>query len=877
MGPAAWWRKTPRSNRLGAGAILDRNIFMDMPLSQTLRAAGLAAAMAVIGLSRAAAGSGPIPDSPAVERRVDAMLAKLTLPEKIDLISGVDNMYTRAEPAAGFPTLKMSDGPMGVRTWGPSTAYAGGIALAAAWDPALALRMGKAMGGDARARGVHFLLGPGLNIYRAPMNGRNFEYFGEDPFLAARTAVAYVKGVQSQGVVATIKHFAANNSEFDRRELSSNIDERTLREIYLPAFEAAVREGGAGAVMNSYNRVNGVYATQNAFLNLHILKGDWGFNGILMSDWGATHDGVAAANAGLDMEMPRGEHMNRATLLPAIEKGTVSTATIDDKVRRIFRTAIRFGFLGRNQAEPSRPLYSQRDRKVALDEALESIVLLQNRGGVLPLDPDKIRSIAVIGPDAWPAVPGGGGSSTVTPFRATSILTGVGDYLGGKVRVLYARGLPSPDELFQNTVFDGRAGRPGLKEEIFDDPDFSGAPASTQYQQSAAGWRAEMWTPKAARQRSVRWTGRYTPKRSGLHLFLVAAGGEDRWALYVDGREILERAFAEEGQAPLSAEIPLVAGRTVAVRLDYWPYSDDLRAGFGIADAADLVSPAALRMAATADAALVCAGFDPTTESEGFDRTFTLPWGQDDLISAVAAVNPRTIVTVTSGGGVDMRRWIKQVPVVLENWYPGQEGGTALSEIVFGGRSPEGKLPATFDWSWADSPVHATYYPAAGAAGAVPAVTYAEGVFLGYRYYTSVGKQPLFPFGYGLSYTTFAFSGLRSPASAAAGAGVRVSFEVANSGPRPGAEVAQLYVGDPSAKVPRPAKELKGFLKVRLAPGKKRRVSLTLDRRAFAYFDAKAHCWRVDPGRFVLYVGDSSEDTPLKANLTITRPLTFAP
>jgi beta-glucosidase len=838
----------------------------------------LSALAAVLALQiPAAADEGPVPDSPAIERRVDAMISRMTLAEKIDLIGGDDSMFIRAVPSAGFPKLKMSDGPVAVRTWGPTTAYAGGIALAAAWDPGLARRMGESMGEDARARGVNFLLGPGLNIYRAPMNGRNFEYFGEDPYLAARTAVAYVEGLQSKGVSATIKHYAANNSEYDRHNLSSDIDERTLREIYLPAFEAAVREAGAGAVMNSYNRLNGVHATQNAFLNLRVLKGDWGFQGLLMSDWSATYDAVGAANNGLDLEMPRADFMNRARLLPAIAAGKVSEATIDDKVRRIFRTAIRFGFLDRDQADPGLPLYSERGRQVALDEALESVVLLKNLGGLLPLDPDRIRTIAVLGPDAWPPVSGGGGSSTATPFRATSVLTGVSDFLGSRVRVLYARGLPSPDELFRQTVFDDDAGQPGLKEEIFDNPDFQGAPTTVWHVRSAVGWRPEMWTPRAAKPQSVRWTGRYTPRTDGLHLFLVGAGGEDRWTLYVDGREILRQPFAEEGQAPLFAEVPLEAGRTVTVRLDYLPYSDHIRAGFGIRSAADLVSPEARRIASMADAAIVCAGFDGTTESEGFDRTFTLPWGQDDLISAVAAANPRTIVALTAGGGVDMRRWLGRVPAVLHNWYPGQEGGTALAEILFGARSPEGKLPATFDRSWEDSPVHDSYYPPAGSDPSDPRVRYSEGVFLGYRAYTTQGREPLFAFGFGLSYTSFAFSDLSVPAASDTGDSVTVGFDVANVGDRPGAEVAQLYVGDPSARVPRPVKELKGYSKVRLQPGETARVTLTLDRRSFAYFDVQAHAWRIDPGRFVIFVGDASDHTPLSADLTISRGQTFGP
>jgi beta-glucosidase len=377
-------------------------------------------ALAISLASPLALAQAPVPDSPAIEQKVDAMLAKLSLEQKIDLIGGEDNMFIRAEP--GFPRLKMSDGPLGVRTWGPDTAYAAGIAMAASWDPELANRIGRGLGRDARARGVHFLLGPGVNIYRAPMNGRNFEYLGEDPYLAAHMVVPYIQGVQSEGVVATVKHFALNNQEWDRHNASSDADECTIREIYFPAFEAAVKEGQVGAVMNSYNLINGVHATQNDWLNNQVLKKEWSFNGILMSDWDATYDGVAAANGGLDLEMPSGRFMNRKNLLPAVQDGKVSTAVIDDKVRRIFRTAIRFGFLDRDQADLNLSLFSQQDEPAALAGAAESIVLLKNENHLLPLDPARVQTIALVGPDAWPAVSGGGGSAATTPFEAVSLL-----------------------------------------------------------------------------------------------------------------------------------------------------------------------------------------------------------------------------------------------------------------------------------------------------------------------------------------------------------------------------------------------------------------------------------------------------------------------
>ncbi len=409
----------------------------------------------------------PVPDSPAIEAQAHALLAKLSLEQKIELLGGEDNMYTHPMPSIGLPRFKMSDASVGVRTWGPTTAYAGGVALAATWDTDFARTLGESLGRDARARNVNFLLGPGVNIARSPIAGRNFEYLSEDPFLNATIVVPYIQGVQSQGVIATVKHYALNNQEWDRHNASSDVDERTMREIYLPAFEAAVVKGHVDSVMNSYNLINGVHATQNEFLNLKLLKGEWGFQGVLMSDWDATYDGVAAANNGLDLEMPTPKFMNAKNLLPAVKDGAVKESTIDDKVLRLLRTELRYGFTDRPQFDPADSTYSVADRAVALQGARESITLLKNEGHLLPLDPAKIKTIAIIGPDAWPAIVGGGGSSEATPFEPVSPLTGIANLLGPDVHVLYSSGLPAILDVFRNTKWNGP-----VKVETFPTPDF---------------------------------------------------------------------------------------------------------------------------------------------------------------------------------------------------------------------------------------------------------------------------------------------------------------------------------------------------------------------------------------------------------------------
>jgi beta-glucosidase len=809
------------------------------------------------------------PSQPEIEARVDSLLKQLSLEEKVDLIGGVDDFYIRDIPPIHFPRLKMSDGPIGVRNYGPSTAF-GGIGMAAAWDPELAQRMGTIVGQDARARGVHFMLGPGVNIYRSPMNGRNFEYFGEDPFLAARTAVAYIAGVQSQGVSSTVKHFMGNNSEFDRHNSDSIIDERTMREIYLPAFEAAVKEANVGAVMDSYNLTNSQHLTQNGYFNTDIAKKEWGFKGIMMSDWDATYDAVGAANGGLDLEMPSGKFMNRTLLLPAIRTGKVSETTIDDKVRRILRTAIRFGWLDRDQTKTSISRLNMAGDQVALEGARSGMVLLKNDGNLLPLDKGKIKSIAVIGPDAHPAQPTGGGSGAVQPFVAVSFLEGIAHYLGAGAKVYYAAGIPTLDEMAKQTKFtiEARGGQSGLKAEFFDNASLSGKPGIERVDKKAS-YDPGASAGEAANDGSIRWTGYFTPATPGDYLAFVQGPGENGgYRLYVDKKLAIDdwtQAYAFLSQVKVS----LQPGPHL-VQLEYFVRKGwgKQKLNFGIVRPEDLVSAEAKALASQADAVVVAIGFDQSTEGESADRMFALPPGQDELINQIAAINRNTVAVVTSGGGVDMTAWVDHVPGIFEAWYPGQEGGTALAQLLFGEFSPSGKLPMTFDRRWEENPAHETYYPKSGD----KKVAYTEGVFMGYRGYDKLEAKPLFPFGYGLSYTTFAYKNLTASPSTSAGQSVGVHFEVTNTGNRPGAEVAQVYVGDRHSSTPRPQKELKGFARVNLAPGETRQVTIELDRRAFAYYDVKKHDWTVEPGDFDLYVARSAAQIELTGKVAVGKP-----
>ena len=809
-------------------------------------------------------------DDDAIESRVESILGKMTVEEKIDLIGGVDFFYLRGVPRLGVPRLRMMDGPMGVRNDGPATAFGGGIALAATWNTDLVRRAGVEFGRDTRAKGGHFLLAPGVNIYRAPVAARNFEYFGEDPFLAARLAVNFIEGVQSQGVAATIKHFVANNSEFDRNNTDSIVDERTLREIYLPAFEAAVKEARVGAIMDGYNLTNGLYMSQHRYLNVDVVKREWGFDGVIMSDWIATYDAIGAANGGLDIEMPSGAHLNRDNLLPAIESGEVSMATLDDKVRRILRVAARFGWLDREQRDTSIPRYNTAAQEVALQGAREGIVLLRNENGTLPLDRGRVGSVLVVGPNAHPAVTGGGGSSRVEPFSAVSILEGIVETAGDDLQVFYATGLATLDEMVSQTQFSTTAdgGTPGLNAEYFATGDLSGEPVLTRVEPRIAIGSTWGASPYPEGTLSERWTGFYNAEQDGTYDFFVPASGDGGgfYRLYLDGELVLDNWSLNRAIVDY-VTLELESGAHEIVFEHHgrqkWPGA---RLQLGISRHGDRVDTAARELAARVDAVVVAAGFDASTESEGADRTFRLPPAQDELIRTMADANDRTVVVMTSGGAVEMTGWLDRVPALLQAWFPGQEGGTAVAEILLGDVNPSGRLPATFERRLEDNPAHDHYYPEPG----TQRILYEEGVFVGYRGFEHNDIAPLFPFGHGLSYTTFEYGDLEITPRTTRDGNVKVSLDVTNTGDRAGAEVVQVYVADAHSPVPRPPKELKGFAKVRLEPGETRRVTVELDRRSFAYYDTDRSGWAVAPGVFGVLVGRSSTAIELRGEVTFT-------
>ena len=796
------------------------------------------------------------------ETRVEKILSQMILKEKIDYVGGVNAMSIQPIPRLGLPEIRMSDGPLGVRRDTPSTRYPGGIALAASWNRALAAKEGISMGRDCRARGLHVLLAPGVNINRLPICGRNFEYVaGEDPYLAAQLVVPFIRGVQSQGVVATAKHFAANNQEINRRSINVVVSERALREIYLPAFEAAVRIARVGAVMDAYNKVNGQYCTENEFLNDWVLKSEWAFDGVLMSDWGATHSALGAARHGLDLEMPTGEWMNSKNLVPALRGGEITEKQIDEKVRRILRMIVRMGFLDRPQIDPSIPENDPESAKTALAIAEEGIVLLKNDRKTLPLDGAGVKKIAVIGPNAHPGVPAGWGSSYVNPFYAVSVLDGLMNNKGPDLLVDYFDvGVGN----FGTSQFEheDRPGQfsDGLRAEYFSNLTLSGTAILDRVDQRINFDWANANPPRGRLppQFSVRWTGVIRANDSFRHVFRARADAGIRVFL---NNELIINDWIDHAARPDTVTRVLEAGRIYRLRVEY------KNSGGGGAVAqfgwASLKVPDSV---GGYDAAIVCVGFDNGTEGEGFDRTFELPDGQDDLVSGVAEKNPHTVVVLNSGGNVDMHRWLDKVPALLHAWYPGQEGGNALAKILFGDISPSAKLPVTFEVSENDNPAFKSYPSDSSGEN----VRYEEGIFVGYRGYDHFGIKPLFPFGFGLSYTQFDYSDLRigqgqSPNHEEA----EITFKVRNIGDRAGAEVAQLYVKEMRPAIERPVRELKGFEKVFLSPGESKMITIRLDRNSFAYYDPAAGEWKTDPGEYEISIGASSRDLRVKQTLEI--------
>jgi beta-glucosidase len=816
----------------------------------------------------------------AAERRISALLAQLTLEEKASMTAGAGAWWTTPVERLGIPSLKLTDGPSGARGEArggvTSAAFPVGVALAATWDPELIEAVGAALGEEALSKGAQVLLGPTVNIQRTPIGGRNFECYSEDPHLSGRIATAFVRGVQSRGVAACLKHFACNDTEFQRMSVSSEVGERALREIYLRPFEMAVGEADAWCVMSAYNRVNGRFAGSHHRLLTEILRGEWGFRGLVMSDWGAATDGTAAAaNAGLDLEMPGPGRYLGAHLLAAGRAGDVPERALDDAARRLLRLLVRTGRLddaqGRDEISDDRPEH----RALARRAAAAGMVLLKNEHAILPLDRARLRTLAVIGPNAATGVIMGGGSSQVAPHYVVHPLDALRARCGDAVTVVYEQGCrnakfaPEIDPARYGATPDNE--RPVLVE-YFDSPDCTGRPVYARDVRRIGAVLRAMLPGVADQQRfSCRWTATFTPQEDGAHTFGLAAIG--RAHLLVDGVQVIDNWSAPApgewlfgyASAERTAALELQAGRAYRVVVEYGrnaaPGPAGVRFGMEPPGGADDLIDRAVSAAGAADAAVLVAGTTGEWETEGYDRRdIRLPRRQDELIERVARANPHTVVVINAGSPVCMD-WLADVPAVLVSWFPGQEFGNALADVLFGEVSPSGRLPLTFPKRIEDTPAF-PHYP--GADGRMP---YGEDIFVGYRGYDARGVEPLFPFGHGLSYTSFEYGEPR--VSVTDGGAVAVEVDVTNTGARAGAEVVQCYVRDLESSLPRPPQELKGFRKLALTPGETATARIALDRRAFAFYDPDRAHWVLEPGEFELLIGASSRDIRRTARLTL--------
>ena len=801
------------------------------------------------------------------EERAEALLPSLTLEEKASLTGGDDVWHLPAIDRVGISRLKVSDGPSGVRGERigsrRSLSFPCGMAAGATWDVDLLQRYGAALAEEARAKGVHVLLGPTVCIPRTPLAGRTFESFSEDPWLSARLAVAYILGVQAGGVGCCVKHFACNDQEHERMTISAEVDERTFREIHLPSFEAAVREAGAWSIMSAYNRLNGTYCGENPELLGTVLKDEWQFDGVVVSDWFGTHSTVEAARAGLDVEMPGPPQHLGQKLVVAVDAGDLDEQVVDGQARRILRLADRTRLFDRPSAdgEPQDPESPER-RRIAREVAIAGTVLLHN-DGLLPLA-SAVRRVAVIGPNADLIETGGGGSSQVIPHRILSFVDELRARLDG-VDVVYERGCGLDRGV---PTIDARLLGDGLRVEYFTNTSWEGDPAARDI--LGTGNFVALGDPApgvSVRKFSMRARAVFRPDVSGTWQLGIANVGQAR--VLLDGEVAVDNTeptpgefFYGMGSDTVAVPLELEAGKeydlVVEMICDRLPI-----AGFRLAASRPPVvdeMDRAVAAAANADLAIVVVGSNGQWETEGSDRqSLVLIGEQDELIRRVLATNPRTAVVINAGAPVETP-WAPDAGALLMLWYPGEEGASALADVVTGVADAGGRLPITFPAQLKDSATH-NWYPGSGGK-----VTYGEGVFVGYRHFDSNDVGPAFCFGHGLSYTTFEYG---EPTVDVDGNRATVTLPLTNRGERRGSDVVQLYVGDVEASVPRPSKELKAFAKVELDPGESASVRLELDERSFAFWDEAAHDWVVEPGEFELHIGASSRDIRRQIRITV--------
>lgn len=820
------------------------------------------------------------PHAAGMGERESSLVARLTLEQKIRLLTGADSWAVHGEAAVGLRPMVLSDGPAGVRgtrfdATNPSSSLPCGVALAATWDEQLIEQLAAALGREARARGVDVLLAPTVNIVRTPLSGRGFECFSEDPILTSRIGVAYVRGVQKAGVGATVKHYVANDSETDRHTYDARITERVLRELYLPPFEACIAEGDVFLVMAAYNSVNGATMTANSSLLTDLLKKEWGFSGVVVSDWSATTSTAPSAVAGLDLVMPGPHGPWGDKLIDAVRSGAVSEAMIDDKIARLLLLARRIGALnGAVGGDGAGTIAVHRsaliDPALLREVAARSFVLMSNRRGLLPLHSGSVARIALIGPNAVDPQTQGGGSVRVLPVVRPVIADALGDTLDSYVTVsqgcITSASIPLPAN---GTVRDPVTGKPGIRLEV------RSADGEVLYDAPFPRTVVTWWDglPEAVHDggSEVVMRARYSPHGDGLHL--LGAAGEGRLRIEVNGAVVAETSTkpSRESVSALSrppelrVPVEMKAGRDVEVRVEYRPELRFAAMRLGIAPELDddRLLDEAVEAAAAAEVAVVVVGSADGTESEGYDReSMQLPGRQDELVRRVAAANPNTVVVVNSGMPVVMP-WAGEVAAIIQVWFPGQAFGEALAEVLSGDTEPGGRLPVSIPQVEADSPVlHA--HPQAGD------LPYTEGLLVGYRGYDRAGIEPLFAFGHGLGYTDWSYESLvPAGASIRLGEDLDVAVTIRNSGTRAGREVVQLYLEGPDDDATRPIRVLAAFASVAAEPGEEVAARLTVPARMLMRYDERSLGWISHPGTYTLRAGRSSRDLRLSAQVVL--------
>ncbi len=810
-----------------------------------------------------------------LEKRVEDLFGRLTDDEKLKMLGGT-GFTTQPIERLGVPAMGMVDAGQGVRggnggTQGPATAFPAGVTMASTWDTNLIGRVGEAIGVEAhnKGTGAQVLLGPAVNIHRSPLGGRNGEYMSEDPYLAARLGVSYIEGMQATGVSACIKHYACNNQEEDRNGVNAKVSERALREIYLPAFEAGVTEAKVWCVMSSYNLVNGYHSSANHYLLTDVLKNDWGFDGTVMSDWGGVHQ-TDVVQAGNDLEMPDAKNMTVAKLQTALANHSVTQAAVDDSVRRILRTVIRVGVLDGPQTQDHSKVNSREHSELAYEVAAKGIVLLKNEHNVLPLDAKKIRSIALIGEPGRKLQVGALGSPRVRPEKTTELIDGLKNRAGDKVQIRYVRGFSDGDVLPASAVtLPNDLSTHGFHAEYFRNATLTGAPALVRTDNEIHLEDNGAPAPGISRGIfSVRWTANLSVTASGP--YVLAFTGNDGFRVFVDDKIVIDRW--DKGTTTRTNEVQLETGKTYALRVDYFQDGGGYEARLAWKRGGKPSYADSIEAAKASDAAIVCVS-TMGSEGEGNDRpSMDLPNEQAALIRAVAAVNRHTIVVLNNGTPVTMSDWLKSVPGVIEAWFPGQEGGAAIADILFGNVNPSGKLPDTLATKRSDYPDFENF------PGKNHEENYAEDIYVGYRHFDKANVEPLFPFGHGLSYTTFKYSKLSLSAAAMEPDGsVTVRVDVTNTGKRAGEEIAQLYVHDLKPVIDRPVRELKGFVKVALQPGETKTIQFTIKPRDLAYFDVQGPQWKANAGDYEIQVGGSSRDIRVKKSVRLSADFLKSP